>query len=163
MLSSGKAYSEIGDGWTRLKSLKMNLGVIFNDLLVWIIVFVPEEAKVGTLIRRYGELVEHILHICGDSVRMAAHSVENSSQGVVPIGSLVQMIIDAYVICFGGGVKDYPSLSFLFHHHERNPVGAAVSILAMIWWYWKKAGRGHVNVFGELFYAATEHFWVSFP
>ena len=102
MFSSSKAYSEIGDGWTRFKSLKMNLGVIFNDLLVWIIVLIPEEAKVGTLMRRHGELVEHILDICGHCIGMAAHSIEDSSQGVIPIRTLVQMIVDAYVVSFGG-------------------------------------------------------------
>ena len=62
----------------------------------------------------HGELVEHVLHICRDSIGVAAESVYNSPQGVVAVGSLTESVINTDISGPCGRVKHYSGLAFLF-------------------------------------------------
>ena len=66
----------------------MYLGVILNNVLIRILVLLPEEAKVGTMLFRHGELMNTFLDIRGLGIIMMAHSVENASKRVIAIWAL---------------------------------------------------------------------------
>ena len=103
------------DGWAGLQSLKMYLGVIFNDLLIRIVVLVPEEAEVGTMLLWHGELMKHILDVSRHGIRVTSHSVEDSSKGVIAIWALKKEVVDAYVVRLRCRVEDDSGLALLFH------------------------------------------------
>ena len=95
----------------------MYLGVIFHDLLIRIVVLVPKEAKVGTMLFWHGELMKHILDVSRHGIRMTSHSVEDSSKGVIAIWALKKEVVDAYVVRLSCRVEDDSGLAFLFHQH----------------------------------------------
>lgn len=56
----------------------MNFSPVFNDLSIGIIVFKPEEANAGFLVIGIRKLVEHVLHVYCDSVKVALEIIDYS-------------------------------------------------------------------------------------
>ena len=78
--------------------------------------------------------MEHILYVCGNGIWVSAKSVDNSSQGVIPVRSFTQQIVDAYSFGPGSRVIYYPGLAFSWDDELRYPIGVSIVIESLIWW-----------------------------
>ena len=114
-----------------------------------VVIFVPEETKVSFLVIWNCKLVEHVLYVCGNGIWVSAKSVDNSSQGVIPVGSFTQQIIDAYSFGTGSLVIYYPDLALSWNDELRYPVSVSVVTESLIWWDRFKSGIFSVYILGK--------------
>ena len=73
-------HGEVGNGWAGCISHEVDFGPVFNNLFFGVVILVPEETHVRSLMVGDCYLMEHILDVRSDSIGMAAKSKKYSPE-----------------------------------------------------------------------------------